>query len=272
MGNLGGGVSDRWDFYRLRVDDRPASIFLDMGIAEEAPLSAYPLRACLRVSMLHPRPDGLSSQEEFDALTALEDHATPFVEAKGNAIYVGRNTSSGYRDLYFYARDLTTFEAAASAAMLAHPAYSYETDTKPDPAWRGYFDFLYPSPLSLQQMANRALQEVLAKQGDDLNQPRSIDHLVVSGEAANLEALALLLRADGFMTDGVAHHDGGLYALKFQRVDEPISMQEIATDLYEMALRYGCDYDGWGCEAVGVAPQESARGGRLGKWFKGLLG
>ena len=66
-------MSDNWDFYRLRVDGDAASIFLDMGIAQTAPIEGYDLRAYIRVHMLNPREDGLSSQAEFEALIALED-------------------------------------------------------------------------------------------------------------------------------------------------------------------------------------------------------
>jgi hypothetical protein len=89
-------MTDNWDFYFLRVDDKPASIFVDLGIAREAPIKALPFMAYVRLYMTNPRPDGLSSQEEFDALTSIEDAMKKLGGAGGEA-YVGRKTNSRQR-------------------------------------------------------------------------------------------------------------------------------------------------------------------------------
>ena len=34
-------MSDDWDFYSLRVDGEPASIFVDLGISEDAPIRSH---------------------------------------------------------------------------------------------------------------------------------------------------------------------------------------------------------------------------------------
>jgi len=127
-------LSEEWEFYPLLVDDSPASIFFDLGIRSEAPLAGYSWLGYLRVRMRQPRPDGLSSSEEFDALAALEDDVCESVTASEVTIYVGRNTSDGNRDFYFYTRNKSFFEKTASAAMsgdtgvllaggLAHPCH-----------------------------------------------------------------------------------------------------------------------------------------------------
>ena len=38
-------MSDDWDFYFCRVDNQPASIYLDLGIAAQAPLTEFPCMA-----------------------------------------------------------------------------------------------------------------------------------------------------------------------------------------------------------------------------------
>ena len=58
-------MSDEWDHYLCRVDGEAASIFLDMGIGKSAPIPGFNETAYLRLWMNNPRPDGLSSQEEF---------------------------------------------------------------------------------------------------------------------------------------------------------------------------------------------------------------
>src|SRR4051794_36990810 len=97
-------MSDDWDFFALRVDDQPASIFVDLGLRQEAPIRSHPTMGYLRVLMHRPR-NGLSSKDEFDDLIALEDRMTAKIIQDGTAIFVGRNTSSGNRDFYFYVAD-----------------------------------------------------------------------------------------------------------------------------------------------------------------------
>lgn len=98
-------MSDRWNFYQLLVDDKPASIFVDLGIAASVPMADFPNMAYLRVLMNEPRNDGLSSQDEYGALIALEKDISNIIDTDDRSIYVGRNTSDGNRDFYFYTND-----------------------------------------------------------------------------------------------------------------------------------------------------------------------
>src|SRR3954462_12044783 len=107
-------MSKDWDFYSLRVDGEPASIFVDLGISKDAPVRNHTTMGYLRVLMLRPREDGLSSRDEFDDLIALEDHVTAKVIENGAAVFVGRNTSSGNRDFYFYVADPQRCDARVS--------------------------------------------------------------------------------------------------------------------------------------------------------------
>ena len=127
-------MSDDWNSYLQLVEGRLASILVDMGIAQEAPIARYPTMAYLRLSMRRPRPDGLSSQEEFDDLGALEDELTQAAQHTGKAVHVGCSTTSGIRDFVFYCRD-SSIEAVLRDAMARWPSYTFETGSRPDPEW-----------------------------------------------------------------------------------------------------------------------------------------
>ena len=99
-------MSDDWDFYFCRVDNEPESIFVDLGIREEVPIAGLPHLAWLRLYMRMPRPDGLSSNAEYETLVAIEDSVSHAIETADVRLqYVGRNTSGGCRDFYLYAED-----------------------------------------------------------------------------------------------------------------------------------------------------------------------
>src|SRR5215469_1539338 len=147
-------MGDEWGFYPCQVDGEPASIYLNMGIGRVAPLADFGTAARLRLRMNNPRPDGLSSHEEYDKLTAIEDALKEEIERNSATIYVGRNTSGGCRDFFFYTGDENAFHAAASAVIARFNNYRTETELWPDGEWRFYFDFLYPDDDQKQVIGN----------------------------------------------------------------------------------------------------------------------
>lgn len=152
----GGMLSKDWDYYSCRLGSDLASIYLDLGIAAEAPISTHPHSVSLSVAMVRAQEDGMSSQEEFDDLIALEDGLTARLHGE-NAIYVGRLTSRGYRVFHYYCAEPEFFALSAKAEMEQHPTYRYEIGARADADWSAYFGFLYPSPADYQRIQNRRL-------------------------------------------------------------------------------------------------------------------
>ena len=110
----------------------------------------------ISVAMLRPQENGMSSDEEFDDLIALEDDLEARAHASG-AVYVGRLTTRGRRIFYFYSADPHALEAAVMALTERHSTYDLQVTNRPDPDWSTYFDFLYPRAPDYQQMMNRRL-------------------------------------------------------------------------------------------------------------------
>jgi hypothetical protein len=88
-------MSDNWDFYFCRVDDKPASIFLDLDIEQQAPISDLAHISYVRLRMNAPRPDGFSSQEESETLNAIEDVLSAGLTADGSTWAAIRPTAGG---------------------------------------------------------------------------------------------------------------------------------------------------------------------------------
>lgn len=242
-------MSDDWDFFFLLVDDQPASIFVDLGIRTEAPIASHATMGYVRVLMRRPRADGLSSQDEFDDLIALEDRVTGMIIQDGTAIYVGRNTSSGNRDFYFYVADPAKFKNAAQVAMRDFPAYKYETSAREDRDWRTYFQFLHPSDVEMQRIMNRRVLQQLEQQGDNANHDRKIDHLALLPNRRSQAAFADHVRADGFAVESAPDvpNQEGQFSVEFSRVDQPARIDEIVEPLVLKVTELGGVYDGWGC-------------------------
>jgi Family of unknown function (DUF695) len=78
------------------------SIFLDLGLRQESPDATRTWLLWAFVPLMNPRPDGMSSQEEFDTLLALDHKMVPAVERACSAVFPGTITSNGRREFYFY--------------------------------------------------------------------------------------------------------------------------------------------------------------------------
>ncbi|HEY0648244.1 DUF695 domain-containing protein [Phenylobacterium sp.] len=243
---------DEWNFYPLKVDNQPASIFLDMSIARRAPVPGYDRMGYLRVIMRKPRDDGLSSSEEFDELVRVEDAIVAEIQQASPTLYVGRNTSSGNRDFYFYTRDAQVFEAVARRAMAAFPEYRFEIGDRADAKWSTYFEFLYPRPLDIQFMGNRSVLARLATDGDDGAMPRSIDHLAIFPNRAAGDGFATEMAAQGFKVEAKRYNpdDRKQYLVNVSRVDRPVEIDRVVEILFNSAQKRGGEYDGWETEVV----------------------
>jgi hypothetical protein len=170
-------MTDSWDFYFCHVDDALASIYLNLGIHERAPEPGRPCLFWVWLQMLEPQPDGLSSNQEFERLVAIEDALTAALTPSG-ALLVGRSTTQGRREFYYYAPSADGLQAVVDRSLRAFRGYRAETGAKHDPQWSQYFDFLYPAPAQQRQIDNRRTIEAIEKEGDTLVTPRPVSHFL----------------------------------------------------------------------------------------------
>lgn len=242
-------MSDNWDFYALLVDSEPASICLDLGLARNAPIESQPYLAYVRVEMRRPRPDGLSSNEEFDDLTAVEDSLSRIFAGSRCTTYAGRNTSSGKRDFYFYTNDPAVFAASVKTAMAGQSDYRFEVGDRLDRSWDIYFNFLYPSPDDLQRILNRRVVDNLAANGDNPSEPRPVDHFAYFPDAVAAIRLRDDLHKQGFSVEE-PRIDDGTVAVSFKSTDRPENIDDVVIPIARRIQELGGEYDGWGCEVV----------------------
>lgn len=248
-------MSDHWNFYFATVDNEPASIFVDLGIASELPCAKFPNIGHLRLQMKNPREDGLSSSNDFDELSALEDHLTKAMTEKrgwfsrgaaAKSVFVGRNTSAGHRDFYFYTNN-AGFEADLRKLMQKWPGYAFQTGMRPDPDWTVYREFLYPGPEDFQRMGNRDLLEQLRQNGDRSEIARMIDHFAYFPNEADRSRFATYLTGHGFEIENQETRQPAQFSVSFRRMDKPIDMDDVTIELLRAAGKANGDYDGWGC-------------------------
>ncbi|MGX2032457.1 MULTISPECIES: DUF695 domain-containing protein [Methylocaldum] len=246
-------MSDDWDFYFCSVDNKPASIFVDLGIAKEAPMAEYSVMAYVRTHMQAPRDDGLSSQVEFETLKSLED-ALESLRGDGTALYVGRSTSNGCRDLYFYARTAEGWAERVADVMKAFPSYEFEYGTRSDPDWNAYFRFLYPSDEDRERIQNRRTCEALERNGDRLEKERPIEHWVYFPDSDSRQKFSSHAATLGYTTVALIEpeSDQNSYGIRLSCIGVPsiANIDDLTIPLFRAARDYGGEYDGWETEVV----------------------
>jgi len=246
-------MSDDWDFYVLRVDDQPASIMVDLGIRPSVPLKTHNFMGYMRTKMNDPQSNGLSSQEEFQTLCDIRDAVENTLSAKGDAhIYVGRNTSDGNRDFYFYTASLDKLHRCLDTVVKAFPQYEFTLGGREDADWSIYLDFLHPSPSDKQRMMDRRVCEQLREHGDDLSIPREIDHRVYFSDKSAVKQYEDYLRENNYVKIEIGKTKPmfGQLFIDFKHVGTPEDVSDVIYDLSAKATELGGEYDGWGCGVV----------------------
>lgn len=244
-------MSDGWDFYFARVNGELASLFVDLGIRDRVPDQQKPWLLWVWVKFEKPRNDDLSSEEEAPRLFEIEDALKNRVREATGAELVGRITTAGRREFYFYGPRPTGFREAATDAFKDFPEYSFQLGDKEDPAWSHYIDVLYPSPRMHQQIHNQRVIEVLEKEGDPLTAPRPVSHWAYFPSAEKRAEFVRRVKAKGFkVTDEPENNEAttkcryGVILERTDRVDLQ-SINELTLDLFDLAQELGGEYDGW---------------------------
>ena len=251
-------LPQNWDFFMCRIEGAPASIRTNLALIEVAPLEGLSQRLQFYIKMQNPRPDGLSSNEEYPMLCDIEDALGDKAEAMG-AVLAGVVKSEGFLELWFYTQNAEALAKTCEDALQTFEGYQSGYNIAEDPEWEDYFDFLYPDEFSYQTMQNRKVLMQLEKNGDKMEVPREIDHFIYFKEAAQQQAFAKEAEAKGFkvrfnddefVEDRKAEEKEYPYMVEASREDSPLDIDDIVWDLLELASPFEGDYDGWGCANV----------------------
>jgi len=251
-------LPQNWDFFMCRIEGAPASIRTNLALIEVAPLEGLSQRLQFYIKMQNPRPDGLSSNEEYPILCDIEDAIGEKAGATG-AVLARVVKSEGFLELWFYTQNAEVLAKTCEEALQALEGYQSGYNIAEDPEWEDYFGFLYPDEFSYQTMQNRKVLMQLEKNGDKMEVPREIDHFIYFKEAAQQQAFAKEAKAKGFkvrfnddefVEERKAEGKEYPYMVEATREDSPLAIDDIVWDLLELASPFEGNYDGWGCANV----------------------
>jgi regulator of RNase E activity RraB len=237
-------------FYPAEVEGSPAAFIVDL---EQEPQKALSTRIIVSVPMLAPTEDGLRSEVEMAALDDVQEAIMSRLEDAFGAVHVGFYDLQGATTLVFYAPQKATPEAVAAACGVLG-AYAIDVHVDKDKAWRFYIDVLFPDAYSLQGIYNHSLIDELEADGDLLEEPRDVDHLVTFPTMAAAQKAAKRLQEANFEIDVIEadEEEEGLFALAFHRSDslDGDRANRFSAEILDIVLPLGGEYDGWGAPPV----------------------
>ena len=241
-----------WQNYLTSKDDAFISILVATNLPEA--WKQYDTLIHVKINALAVNPEhGLPEQEDFTDISNIENLCAQQMDPN-ESIYVGRTVTNGQYTLYIYSNNPDNAKQSIIQIISPFSNRSIEIDAMEDTNWEQYNNELYPTPEHWQQIKDYQILESLHEFGDDLSQPRDIDHYFFfeSKEQCNQVAEHLSKNGFTFVSINPPEEDEKNWSLAVQREDS-VAPQEITTltvSLMKFAEEHEGTYDGWGCMPV----------------------
>jgi regulator of RNase E activity RraB len=238
-----------FDVYFSEVDGAPASFLVDLAAGANAPLATHTARLQVRVTLAHPREDGIPQPEELGSLGQLEDALVDWLEQRYDARYVGHLITDGAMHIVAYAPPDRIGEPADLLDDFDPGDYELGWLVEDDPEWGMLLDFLYPDIYALQVIQNRRLLSARSEHGDDPSLVHTVDHTAFFSTREQADSAVEALESAGFEIGSVSEEseaDG--WTVTFQR-DERLDggrPNEFCVEILDLLEPHEGAYWGWG--------------------------
>jgi uncharacterized protein (TIGR01619 family) len=239
-------MNENWIFYPCQIEGKAASILVDLDYVDSAPMPGFSTCIQLRIKMKIARADGLSSEEENERLIEIDAAVEAGIDDRDDVKYVGRVTTDGIRDFFFYAKGDSSAENYVGPSLTEFNDYEFESSKHHDHDWNSYLNFLNPSPRDLQVVANNELIAELASNGDIHDAKRPIRHWLNFTSVATRSSAVTHAQAEKFKVINI--HDGdGQFSMVIERLDQANfhAINAVTLGLFDLASSLDGKYDGW---------------------------
>lgn len=238
-------TEDEWDFYPCRVDDGPASIFLNLALITRLEQLDEDTLYAIRVTMVDAAEHDMGGDAEAEVMFPAEDEVVEALQPIG-VRFIGRLRNNGGWQMTFMGPaqlEPQVHELAGAKLTAAGREFSLVSDH--DPEWRYYSSFLYPDNERMRWIQDRRVVDVLEEHGDPLTLARRVDHWAYFPDQQTRAAFAMAVAPHGFEVEELDEAEPSRAHL--HRVDsvELDHIHQVTTLLEQLAEEHGGDYDGW---------------------------
>jgi hypothetical protein len=155
-----------WAMYFNTVNDQRVFNVVDL-YAEPPEDGSLGMSFQVKIDLIRPDEDGLSTQSEDRILSEVEQTLTAYVREAQHGQYVGRSTQQGARTYFFYLENEGCPDGQEIRKVLwRYNVYPVECFSKEDENWACFSKCLYPSPdkmTSVQHATMRREDDVLQR-------------------------------------------------------------------------------------------------------------
>jgi len=243
-------LQSNWDFYHFEADNIPVSVMLDMALGKLAPMPDKSMLIWFRLKLQKPGEDGLAIRDEVERLFELETDIEQELTHSYAAVFAGKITTEGFRDLYFYADHDYGFTDLLEKIKIRYPEYHISGGVKDDPDWAVFREIIYPSKSELHTIMNRRILKQLEQYGDKHSKPRRVDHWIYFKTEADRKNFIAQVIEKGFVIESketLQDKKPNPLKVRISRIDNvnEVYINRLVLNLMELAEENNGEYDGW---------------------------
>ena len=237
-----------WETCYVEIDGKPAILRCDLTAGRELAQIDAPNLLQVQLALEAPDADGLPGAADQARVREVGQELCDWLNAAGGR-FVAEVTGNGLHSWFFYVPC-----GWLEAAILVHRiglrrGVALGMEMKPDARHKVY-ESLLPTEDEIRRTRNMRALVALMERGDDLRQPRPVEHAVRFDNRTQAVAFADWARREGYVVLGMQSLDDGAVVLQFQRVMAP-EMARLDADTAEImsaARQLGGEYQGWETE------------------------
>lgn len=238
---------DQWHYFLCSIGDDQASIYVNTSVS--ATICSAPIwLAELHLTYKSPSENGLPTNEEFEAVSNIEDIVEAFSKDSDDW-YVGRVTSGGQRLFYVYTSKDESIWIKFVEKLVMESGYDIQMIYREDADQKAYHEVLYPTEDDWQVIKDLQVIDSLRGHGDNGSEPRRIDHWIYFDDKHSSVDFVIWAENDRFTEEDEFSDetDDGKYCVRLFHTGTcklgDISSHTIT--LRRKAVEHGGRYDGW---------------------------
>lgn len=241
---------DMWGVYMAQYDKGRGSVLVNLSLYDRGPGLPLEYIVMTGVQVNDCDSDGFPASEEFGKLHEISDSIVSKVKTLVQAELCGTFTYQCNRSVYIYVKDTNGLRDLINQTYRKYfPEYMATTQISEDKKWSTYLDYLYPTEEAQETMINQDIVGQLMAAGDDLSEPRHVDHFLYFDTDAGRDSFLTAVGSMNFKIES-EEYDNTLpkpFALHLSRVDlvDLYSISAVTLTLRQQAPLWGGVYDGW---------------------------
>lgn len=240
----------QWDQYSAKWEGKAGIATLNMDWKLFAPVEDLPYLLSTQHRINNCRTDGFADDLEFTIMENLSAEIEKKLSAAHRTEFVGTLTSDCIHRNYFYLGDTIGLRESMDHFIVNEKLLWFNIIE--DVAWKGYLEFLFPSPYLYETMSNERVLRELVHEGVELNVYKPLKHYAGFISEKERNSFKSFVLEQNFKIESTDHeieleHP---YLLIFSRSDK-LNLEwlsELTLKLSERATYLNGIYDGWEVE------------------------